>query len=164
MAHAGKVALVCCWLAGCHGFAQTATIGPAFGDRTSVIASVELAGVARAEPGERRTLGGAAAGGASMIVDGDGATAGASGGLDYLPVVFENGTVVGLGAHVGYGVGYGVGTADGVRVLPRLWFTVGGWTLAGAPLAIGAMLRCHIGVVDDAPYGCGPMLVVTRGP
>jgi hypothetical protein len=77
-------------------------------------------------------------------------------GIDYLPFLSPSGMSVGFGAQLGYAAG----AQHGLHVVPRLWFTVPASRLAGAPLAVGVMLRMQTGL--DGGTSGGPSLVISR--
>ena len=117
--------------------------------------------------GPRSVLGVAAtaiAGGFWGTDAGPNAFAGAA--FDYLPFLYRS------GSHVGFGGGAAAvgGDAGGPYLLaPRLWFAIPFTELGGAPLTMGAMLRCQFlleeaakGEEEEPRGGCGPSLVLSR--
>lgn len=167
--------LVLASLSGCaFGSMQTVTLGPSFGDHSGVVVALELSAVAHERfasvpasadalqlqdhHGPHNYLGIAvtATSGALMQPTG-GVTGFATAGIDYLPFLYEHGSVIGFGAHVGIARGH----HDGAFALaPRLWFAIPVSRLAGARLLVGVMLRCQLRL--DTASGCGPQLVITR--
>src|SRR5690242_6705664 len=110
-------------LAGCAGgWMQTVTVSPTFTSQghAAVVVAVEVSAIAHerfapradlppgAPPdrGPPRYVGIAATAGAGGLFGGKlGASAFGSAGVDFLPMLFENGGLVGFGAHVAYAVG-----------------------------------------------------------
>jgi hypothetical protein len=154
-----------------RSFSETVMVGPTFADHghTAVVIVVEAAAITHEEfrpphsedgedHGPTRYLGFAgAAGGGLLLGNKLGASAFASAGLDYIPFLYDSGTMVGFGGHVAAAVG----AHEGIyAAAPRLWFAIPFATLAGKPLTGGLMLRCQIGLPDAD--GCGPLVVLAR--
>ena len=134
-------------------------ISPLLHERFHDAAPAEPGQPPRLDPhGPRSVLGIAVtAGTAALWQPSDGLTGVVSAGIDYLPFLYRNGGVVGFGGQVGFAAG----AASGIHaIVPRLWFAAPAGRLWGAPLAVGLMLRCQMGLADAD--GCGPQLVLTR--
>lgn len=172
--------------AGCsRGWTQAVTVGPAFGDETSIVVAVEGAillhepipplpadggALLSREEHRPRSFSGIAVAGATggFWGPGTGLNAFVGGSFDYLPFLYRS------GAHVGFGGGAAAvaGESGGpYLVAPRLWFALPFTELGGAPLTVGGMLRCQIlleeadaGAEEEESFrgGCGPQLVFVR--
>ena len=161
-------------LAGCaHGWMQTATLGGTFDDHghAALVATVEVSAIVHerfapprpAEPvaipdrAPPRYMGlAASAGGAAVLGRTLGQSGFAAAGVSYLPYLFANGGMVGIGAVAELGIG----SEAGAGVAPRLWFAIPASRAAGGTLDVGLMLRCQM--LLDSGNGCGPSVVLSR--